>query len=131
MATKGWREEPPLEAMRGKGTLSTIGRQPDDDLKYLKELIAEKGAIPESAFEKAIQYKLDRDIYLATLSFGITDKGLMIMERTTEKVLAVLDGNGNFSDYNPDLEYLETEGSKRWRIDGNFDRNIMMNERKK
>lgn len=57
MATKGWREEPPLDVLRGKGTLSTIGRQPDDDLKYLKQLIAEKGAIPASAFEKAIQFK--------------------------------------------------------------------------
>ena len=42
------------------------------------------------------------------------------------QVLTVLDNEGNFADYNIDLTYLETEGSKRWRKDGNFDRNPMM-----
>ena len=87
-----------------------------DDLEYFKKLIKEKGAIPASAFEKAIQFKLDkcaralfpecqpgrmrqpqnltlenpnhRDIYLSTLSFAITDRGLLVMERVGEKVRA-------------------------------------------
>eukprot|EP00283_Hemiselmis_rufescens_P003233 CAMPEP_0173431494 /NCGR_PEP_ID=MMETSP1357-20121228/9614_1 /TAXON_ID=77926 /ORGANISM="Hemiselmis rufescens, Strain PCC563" /LENGTH=290 /DNA_ID=CAMNT_0014395979 /DNA_START=16 /DNA_END=888 /DNA_ORIENTATION=- len=119
LTTKGWREEPPLKAMMGKGTLSTIGRTSEDDFDYFKKLIEEKGAIPVSAFENAIQYKLDKDIYLSTLSFSITDKGMMIMDRVTEEVLGVFDGEG-FKDYNPDLDYEETERSKRWTKDGNF-----------
>eukprot|EP00284_Hemiselmis_tepida_P011863 CAMPEP_0174932840 /NCGR_PEP_ID=MMETSP1355-20121228/41954_1 /TAXON_ID=464990 /ORGANISM="Hemiselmis tepida, Strain CCMP443" /LENGTH=291 /DNA_ID=CAMNT_0016179297 /DNA_START=10 /DNA_END=885 /DNA_ORIENTATION=- len=124
LTTKGWREEPPLKAMRGKGTLSTIGRTSEDDFEYLKKLIADKGAIPEKAWENAIQFKLDKDIYLSTLSFAITDRGMLIMDRVTDEVLGVMDGEG-IKDYNPDLDYEETERSKRWTKDGNFNVNQM------
>uniref|UniRef100_A0A7S0XV39 (S)-ureidoglycine aminohydrolase cupin domain-containing protein n=1 Tax=Hemiselmis andersenii TaxID=464988 RepID=A0A7S0XV39_HEMAN len=119
LTTKGWREEPPLKAMMGKGTLSIIGRSSEDDFEYLKKLITDKGLIPETAFENAIQYKLDKDIYLSNLSFAITDRGMLVKDRVTEEVLGVLDGEG-FKDYNPDLDYEETERSKRWTKDGNF-----------
>jgi len=125
LTTKGWREEPPLKSMRGKGTLSTNGRNCDDDLKYLKELIADKGPIPASAWETAISYKMDRDIYLANLSFMVTDKGIIVMDRVSERILDVLDATG-FVGYDENLDYIETEGSKRWRKDGTFDRNRMM-----
>lgn len=127
LTTKGWREEPPIKALRGKGTLSTNGRNAEDDLKYLKELIAEKGAIPQNAWETAIAYKLDRDIYLANISFKITDKGVLCMDRVSEKVLDVFDETG-FVGYDPNLDYIETEASKRWRKDGTFEKNAMFRD---
>jgi len=119
MTTKGWLEEPPFSAMRGKGTLSTKGRDSEDDLKYMKELIAAKGVPPPHAWEDAINLKLDADPYLANLGFIVTDKGIVVRDRVSEKPLEVLGPDG-WLKYDEDGVYVETEGSKRWRKDGNF-----------
>lgn len=127
MTTKGWQEESPFKALQGKGTLSTKGRTSEDDLKYLKELVAEKGIPPKSSWENAIAYKLDRDIYCANLSFVVTDKGILVQDRVSEVNLEVLTEAG-WESYNELENYVETEGSKRWRKDGNFQKSAFIRE---
>jgi len=119
MTTKGWQEESPFKALQGKGTLSTKGRTSEDDLQYLKELVADKGVPPKRSWENAIQYKLDRDIYCANLAFVVTEQGILVQDRVSEKTLEVLTEDG-FKPYSEQDTYEETEGSKRWRKDGNF-----------
>eukprot|EP00802_Teleaulax_amphioxeia_P024715 Tamp_25453.p1 GENE.Tamp_25453~~Tamp_25453.p1 ORF type:complete len:203 (+),score=54.79 Tamp_25453:192-800(+) len=125
LGVKGWREEPPIKALQGLGTLSTQGRDCDDDLEYLKKLVSDKGFIPQRAWEEAIQMKLDRDIYCANLSFIVTDKGIIVRDRVSERALAVLTETA-WMDYEENVDYIETENSKRWRKDGNFKPNVMM-----
>lgn len=120
MTTKGWQEESPFKALQGKGTLSTKGRTSQDDLEYLKGLVAEKGVPPQSSWENAIQYKLDRDIYCANLSFVVTDKGILVQDRVSGENLEVLTAEG-WKPYNDQETYTETEASQRWTKDGNFD----------
>lgn len=86
---------------------------------YLKKLVADKGFIPKRAWEEAIQNKLDRDIYLANVNFVVTDKGIIVRDRVKDFPLAVLTEN-SWEDFNENVDYVETEGSKRWRKDGNF-----------
>jgi len=125
LGIKGWREEPPIKALQGLGTLSTQGRDSEDDLEYLKSLVADKGFIPKRSWEEAIQSKLDRDIYCANLAFAITDKGIVVKDRVTEKPLAVLTEN-SWEDYDPNSEYIETVASKRWNKDGNFQASVFL-----
>mmetsp|Transcript_45194 Transcript_45194/g.70854 ORF Transcript_45194/g.70854 Transcript_45194/m.70854 type:complete len:129 (-) Transcript_45194:175-561(-) len=127
MTTKGWQEEPPIKALRGRGTLSTKGRTSEDDLEYLKKLVAEKGFPAKSAWENAIAYKLDRDIYCANLSFVITEQGIIVCDRVSEERLEVLTEDG-WKAYNENDQYDETEASKRWRKDGNFDKSRIIQE---
>ena len=119
LGTKGWREEPPIKALQGLGTLSTQGLDAEDNLMYLKKLISDKGWIPRRAWEEAIQNKLDRDIYLANLSFVVTDKGIIVQDRVKETPLAVLT-ESSWEEYNENTEYIETESSRRWRKEGTF-----------
>jgi len=119
LGIKGWREEPPIKALQGIGTLSTQGLTSEDDMIYLKKLVADKGFIPKRAWEEAIQNKLDRDIYLANVNFVVTDKGIIVRDRVKDFPLAVLTEN-SWEDFNENVDYVETEGSKRWRKDGNF-----------
>lgn len=119
LGTKGWREEPPIKALQGMGTMSTQGLDSEDNLIYLKKLIADKGFIPRRAWEEAIQNKLDRDIYLANISFVVTDKGIIVRDRVKETPLAVLT-ESSWEEYDENVEYVETESSRRWRKDGTF-----------
>jgi len=125
LGTKGWREEPPIKALQFTGTMSTQGLDAEDNLEYLKKLIADKGWIPRRAWEEAIQNKLDRDIYLANLNFVVTDKGIIVKDRVKETPLAVLT-ESSWDDYNENTDYVETESSKRWRKDGTFSASRLM-----
>lgn len=128
LTTKGWQQESPFKELRGKGTLSTKGRTSEEDLEYLTRLVAEKGAPPRDSWEAAIQYKLDRDIYLANLQFAVTDNGILIQDRITERTLKVLTERG-LEDYAPDrVVYTETAASVRWRKDGAFQRNPLFRD---
>ena len=125
LGTKGWREEPAIKALQGVGTMSTQGLDAEDNLEYLKKLIADKGFIPERAWEEAIQSKLDRDTYLANLAFKITDKGIIVSDRIKETPLAVLTETA-WEEFDPSVDYIETESSKRWRKDGTFRASVFM-----
>ena len=94
-------------------------------MAYLKKLVADKGFIPKRAWEEAIQFKLDRDIYLASLDFIVTDKGVIVCDRVKGTKLAVMTET-SWEEYDPQQNYIETLGSKRWRKDGNFAASIMM-----
>jgi len=125
LGTKGWREEPPIKALQGLGTMSTQGLDAEDNLEYLKDLVRDKGFIPKGSWESAIQYKLDRDIYLANLSFVVTEEGIIVKDRVSDKPLAVLTENA-WEEYDESKTYTETESSRRWRKDGTFQASIMM-----
>jgi len=128
MTTKGWQQESPFKDLRGKGTLSTKGRDAQDDLGYLETLVAEKGAPPRDSWESAIQYKLDRDPFLANLAFVVTNNGILIQDRISETTLKVLTEQG-LAAYEPGrIDYVETEASARWRTDGSFQRNPLFRD---
>jgi hypothetical protein len=62
------------------------------------------------------------------LAWAVTDKGIIVCDRVSEKPLEVLGANG-WEKYDEAGEYVETEGSKRWRKDGNFRKSaIFQNE---